>query len=52
MHFGADIHTEVEPNDIGEDYLHIHHEDGNSLEGHWFLTVSLNYVIADLLKKK
>ncbi len=52
MHFGADIHSEIETNDHGEEFLHIHHEDGSSLEGHWFLTLSANIMLADLVKKK
>lgn len=50
MHFGADIHSEIEKNSSGEDYLYIHYEDGKSLEGHWFLTISANFVIMDLIK--
>lgn len=52
LHFGADIHSEIKKNSKGEDYLHIHHETEESLEGHWFLTISANFVIIDLIKKK
>lgn len=52
LHFGDDIHSELETNVMGEDYLHIHHERGGIFEGHWFFSLSANYVIADLLKNK
>jgi opacity protein-like surface antigen len=52
MHFGTDIHSEIEPNANGEDYLHIHQENITSLEGHWFLTLSVNFVLTDIIKKK
>ncbi|PCJ24248.1 MAG: hypothetical protein COA97_10160 [Flavobacteriales bacterium] len=52
LHFGADIDSEIETNSNGEEYLHIHHDNNNSLEGHWFLTLSVNFVIIDLIKKR
>jgi len=52
LHFGADIHSEIETNKNGDEYLHIHHEKGNSLEGHLFLTLSANFLIINLIKKK
>lgn len=52
MHFGADIHSEIETNDQGEEFLHIHHESSTSIEGHWFLTASVNIILVDLIKKK
>jgi opacity protein-like surface antigen len=52
LHFGADIHSEILKNSLGEEFLFIHHDDAQSLEGHWFLTLSANFVIIDLIRKK
>jgi len=52
LHFGTDIHSESKTNESGEEYLFIHHENSNALEGHWFITLSANFVIVDLIKKK
>ncbi len=50
LHFGDDIHTEVEMNNMGDKYLHIHDEKGGGLEGHLFITISANFVVFDLNK--
>ena len=50
LHFGNDIHAEVEENSMGNEYLHIHQEEGGSLEGHLFFTISANFKFADLIK--
>jgi opacity protein-like surface antigen len=52
LHFGADLHSESETNSLGQEYLHIHQEEGGGLEGHWFLTISANFVFFDLFKNK
>ncbi len=52
LHFGKDIHTDVETNTLGQEYLHVHQDEGGALEGHLFITVSANYVIADLAKNR
>ncbi len=51
LHFGSDIDAQVRTNDIGEKYLQIEKEKGSNLEGHIFITISANFVIADLCKK-
>ncbi len=51
LHFGKDIHSEIESNHHGEDYLHIHEDDEGGLEGHLFITLSVNFVVFDLIKK-
>ncbi|TAL57788.1 MAG: hypothetical protein EPN85_13210 [Bacteroidetes bacterium] len=50
LHFGKDIDAKVQTNTLGVKYLQIQKE-GNALEGHLFLTISANCVIADLNKK-
>ena len=50
LHFGRDIHAEMETNSLGYEHLHIE-EKGDALEGHLFITLSANLVIIDLLKK-
>jgi opacity protein-like surface antigen len=52
LHFGADIESEIATNSRDEEYLNIIAGDGESLEGHWFLSLSANFVIVDLIKKK
>lgn len=52
IHFGQDIHTEVETNSLGEEHLHIHQEHTHGLEGHWFFALTANFVLFDLLKNK
>ncbi|NVO20703.1 MAG: outer membrane beta-barrel protein [Bacteroidetes bacterium] len=51
LHFGRDIDATIETNSIGQKYLLIPEKKGNALEGHFFFTLSANYVIADLSKK-
>jgi hypothetical protein len=50
LHFGKDIHSEIDKNSLGEDFLHIHQEDGGGLEGHFFFTISANFRFADLIR--
>ena len=50
LHFGKDLHSEIETNSLGEDYLHIHEETGGGLEGHFFFTISANFKLADLIR--
>ncbi|MCC7302835.1 MAG: hypothetical protein IT233_09345 [Bacteroidia bacterium] len=52
LHFGGDIHTYVGENSYGAEYLAMKEEKGHALEGHFFLTVSANFVVTDLLKRK
>jgi opacity protein-like surface antigen len=52
LHFGEDIHSEVEIDDLGNKFLHIHHDKAKALEGHFFITLSANILIIDLLKTK
>lgn len=51
LHTGKDLHSEIETDNNGNEYLHLHEEAGGGLEGHLFLTLSANYMIADLLKQ-
>jgi hypothetical protein len=50
LHFGSDIHSEIETNSLGEDFLHIHQADGGGLEGHLFFTISANFKFADFIR--
>jgi len=50
LHFGSDIHSEIETNRLGEEFLHIHKEEGGGLEGHFFFTISANFKFADFVK--
>jgi len=51
LHFGRDIDSRIETNSHGEKYLQIQDQPGSALEGHFFFTLSANFVIADLSKK-
>ena len=50
LHFGKDIHSEIETNSLGDEYLNIHQETGGGLEGHLFFTISANFRFADLIR--
>ena len=50
LHFGKDIDSHHATNSHGEKYLQIE-KQGSALEGHFFFTISANFVIADLSRK-
>jgi hypothetical protein len=52
LHFGTDLHSKIETNNTGQDYLNIHTETGGGLEGHLFMTINANFMVFDILKNK
>ncbi len=52
LHFGDDLYSETEMNDSDQEYLNIYQESGSGLEGHFFMSISVNFVVFNVLKNK